>query len=101
MAERSDVDDDDDDEAFIKTRESWFLAEGKKTKNKLVHCHRAMISFKYVSYLYLVFSEVNDSLMAIYMICLFFVSVLSYAESYLLPAHPNCAGALSSPVRHL
>ena len=27
--------------------------------------------------------------------------MLSYAESYLLPAHPNCAGALSSPVRHL
>ena len=27
--------------------------------------------------------------------------LLSYAESYLLPAHPNCAGALSSPVRHL
>ena len=27
--------------------------------------------------------------------------LLSYAESYLLPAHPNCAEALSSPVRHL
>ena len=27
--------------------------------------------------------------------------VLSYAESYLLPAHPNSAEALSSPVRQL